>query len=80
MISEEDIRAFNNDLRNKNKSRLTEFGPGNTVEDIRNTWEFGKLIGLSGNDAAMRESLKKLEAQVSNAKAVDKELSDEVSL
>lgn len=80
MVSKEDIRAFNNDLRNKNKDRLLETGSGNSEEEIRNTWEFGKLNGLSGNDAAMRDSLKKLEVLVSDAKCADQELIDDVFL
>lgn len=80
MVSEEDARIFNNDLRNRNKRRLIELDPENEEQDIRSTWEFGKVIGLQGNDSDMEGSLKKLDGQVSIANPLDKELMEDVSL
>lgn len=80
MISEEDISSFNKDLRNKGKKWVSDADKGSVEEEARNTWEFGKFLGLRGNDGEMTRSLKKLDEQVSSAKIVGKEISEEVSL
>lgn len=71
MVSEEDIVAFNNDLRNKHKIIVEE--PGKTSEDARGIWDFGKKIGLSGDEETMIAGLMGLEPQVSPKDPLDKE-------
>lgn len=50
MISEEDIRAIKNDLRNSNKLRLFENSSKCTEEEALRMWVFGKKLGLVGRD------------------------------
>lgn len=64
MISEEDIRAFNNDLRNRNNRIVIEEISEAESGEARKIWDFGKKIGLLGSDKEMIRSLQMLEQQV----------------
>lgn len=75
MISEEDIRAFNNDLRNKKMSMKDK---SEAVEDARRIWNFGKKVGLSGNDSSIIDGILGMETQVSDREILGKENSNSV--
>lgn len=65
MVSIEDIREYNKDMRNRSKKKGIEKEIVVVEDEIRKTWEFGKQLGLAGNDGDIMESLRLLQDQVS---------------
>lgn len=77
MVSKEDERAFNNDMRNRNCKIMDELVGSSEVE-ARKTWDFGKQIGLVGKDHEIVEALQQLDNQVSSLNNLGRESNDEV--
>lgn len=76
MVSEEDIREFKKDMRNKKKSPADEL---KAMEEAKKAWAFGMNLGLRGNDEQMVEGLKDATIQVSRCFVLVKENTEKVS-
>lgn len=77
MLSNEDVRIFNNDMRNRN-CRIVEADMECPDSEPRRVWDFGKKIGLVGDDQTIESSLRKLDDQVRFPNQEGKEISENI--
>lgn len=74
MISEEDVRAMENDLRYRSKDIRSVLVSDSDRAEAVQTWKFGKQIGLQGKDEVMIENLQEIVGQVSSSNLMGKEI------
>lgn len=77
MILEEDVRALKNDLRYRSVGTVEREDTVIECSEAAQIWNFGKQIGLRGNESVMIRNLKKLDGQVSNLNLIGMESADD---